>query len=46
MKNEPHADEHIRVNGIARLMDDWYRIYDVKEDQKLYVAPERRVKIW
>lgn len=46
MKNEPHADNHIRINGIARLMDDWYRIYDVKEDQKLYVAPERRVKIW
>lgn len=46
LKNEPHADDHIRINGIARLMDDWYRIYDVKEDQKLYVAPERRVKIW
>ena len=45
-KNEPHADDHIRINGIARLMDDWYRIYNVTEDQKLYVAPDKRVKIW
>lgn len=46
MLNEPHADEHIRINGIVRLMDDWYRIYDVQPGDALYVAPEDRVKIW
>ena len=45
-KEEPHADNHIRINGISRLMDDWYRIYNVTQDQKLYVAPDKRVKIW
>ena len=29
-----------------RLFDDWYRLYDVKPTDKLYVAPEDRVKIW
>lgn len=46
MKDEPHADDHIRINGISRLMDDWYRIYNVTQGQKLYVAPDKRVKIW
>ena len=46
MQNEPHADNHIRINGIVRLMDDWYRIYDVQPGDSLYVAPEDRVKIW
>ena len=41
-----HSAGHNRVNGIVRLIDDWYRLYDVKPTDKLYVAPEDRVKIW
>ena len=41
-----HSAGHNRVNGIVRLFDDWYRLYDVKPTDKLYVAPEDRVKIW
>lgn len=41
-----HSAPHNRVNGILRLMDDWYRLYDVKPTDKLYVAPADRVKIW
>lgn len=44
--NDPHSAGHNRVNGIVRLFDDWYRLYDVKPTDKLYVAPEDRVKIW
>lgn len=43
---DSHSAGHNRVNGIARLIDDWYRLYDVKPSDKLYVAPEDRVKIW
>ncbi len=43
---DPHSVGHNRVNGIARLFDDWYRLYDVKPTDKLYLAPEARVKIW
>ena len=41
-----HSAGHNRVNGIVRLFDDWYRLYDVRPTDKLYVAPENRVKIW
>ena len=44
--NDIHSAGHNRVNGIVRLFDDWYRLYDVKPTDKLYVAPEDRVKIW
>ena len=43
---DPHSAGHNRVNGIVRLFDDWYRLYDVKPTDKLYLAPEQRVKIW
>lgn len=43
---DTHSAGHNRVNGIARLIDDWYRLYDVKTTDKLYVAPEDRVIIW
>lgn len=45
-QNDTHSANHNRVNGMMRLQDDWYRLYDVKSTDKLYVAPENRVKIW
>ena len=44
--NDNHSANHNRVNGMMRLQDDWYRLYDVKPTDKLYLAPEDRVKIW
>ena len=41
-----HSACHNRINGMLRLQDDWYRLYDVKPTDKLYLAPEDRVKIW
>lgn len=43
---DSHSAGHNRVNGIARLFDECYRLYDVKPTDKLYLAPEARVKIW
>ena len=43
---DPHSAPHNRINGMMRLLDDWYRLYDVKPTDKLYVAPQNRVKIW
>ena len=41
-----HSAGHNRVNGIVRLFDDWYRLYDVQPEDKLYLKPKDRVKIW
>ena len=43
---DEHAADHVRVNGMASLQDDWYRVFDVKSTDKLYLTPENRVKIW
>jgi endothelin-converting enzyme/putative endopeptidase len=30
----------------VRNLDAWYQAYDVKPGQKLYLAPEQRVRVW
>ena len=43
---DPHAPPKYRINGIVRNFDEWYRAFGVKPDDKLYLAPEARVRIW
>ncbi len=45
-ETDNHAANHVRVNGISRLMDDWYTLFGVEPEDELYVKPEDRVKIW
>ena len=45
-ERDGHSAAHNRVNGMMRLQDDWYRLFDVKSTDKLYLAPQDRVKIW
>jgi putative endopeptidase len=44
--SDPHSPRMYRVNGVVRNMDAWYDAFDVKPGNKLYVAPEDRVRIW
>jgi putative endopeptidase len=50
LRNAILTDEHspgmYRANGVVRNLDDWYAAFDVKPGDKLYVPPEKRVKIW
>ena len=46
IKNDPHAPDKIRVNGVLSNFSDFYDVYDVKEGDGLYIAPEKRVSIW
>ena len=41
-----HSLFHERVNGVVMNTDDWYDLFDVKPGDKLYLAPEKRVRIW
>ena len=41
-----HSPEKYRVNGVVPNMDAWYPLFDVKPSDKLYVAPQDRVRIW
>ena len=46
LTSDPHSPPVARVNNVVRNIDDWYRAYDVKPGQALYVAPDARVRIW
>ena len=46
VNTDVHSANHNRVNGIDRLMDDWYTLFGVEPGDKLYVKPEDRMKIW
>jgi predicted metalloendopeptidase len=44
--SDPHSPGVFRCNGVARNVDAWYTAFDVKPEQKLYLPPEQRLKIW
>jgi putative endopeptidase len=44
--SDPHSPGEFRVNGVVRNVDAWYKAFDVKPGDKLYLPPEQRVKIW
>ncbi|MDO5750452.1 MAG: M13-type metalloendopeptidase [Rothia sp. (in: high G+C Gram-positive bacteria)] len=43
---DPHSPDEFRVNGIVRNIDAFYDAFEVAEGDKLYLAPEDRVRIW
>ena len=42
---DPHAPAEYRADTV-RNIDAWYKAFDVKPGQTLYLAPENRVRIW
>lgn len=43
---DTHAPNKVRVNAVLSSCDAFYDTYDIKETDKMYVAPENRVGIW
>jgi putative endopeptidase len=41
-----NAPTFLRVNGPARNMDSFYRSFDVTPEDKMYIAPQDRARIW
>jgi putative endopeptidase len=44
--SDPHSPRQYRVNGPVRNIDAWYAAFGVKLGDKLYIAPDQRVRIW
>ena len=42
----PHSPEMYRANGPLRNIPEFYSTFGVKEGDKMYLAPEKRTKIW
>lgn len=43
--NDTHAPESYRI-ATVRNLDAWYAAFDVRPGDRLYLAPEQRVRIW
>ena len=46
INTDPHSPADYRVNGIVRNVPEFYAAFDIQEGDSLYLAPEKRVKIW
>ena len=46
IEKDEHSLFRERVNGVVTNTDDWYDLFDVKPTDKLYLAPEKRIRIW
>ena len=44
--SNPHSPDMYRAETAPRNIDAWYKAFDVKPGQTLYLAPADRVKIW
>lgn len=44
--SDPHSPPKFRVNGVVRNIPEFYKAFDVKPTDSLYLAPEKRVRIW
>ena len=43
---DPHSPGEFRALGSLSNMDEFYQAFNVKEGDAMYIAPEKRVKIW
>lgn len=41
-----HSPAEIRVNAVLSTTDKFYFAYDITENDKMYIAPNKRIRIW
>ena len=46
LATDPHSPERLRTFAPLRNIDAWYDAFGVKPGDKLYIAPEDRVRLW
>ncbi|MDR0789024.1 MAG: M13 family metallopeptidase [Bifidobacteriaceae bacterium] len=46
LNTDPHSPAEFRVNQILKNIDEFYEVYGVKQGDAMYLAPEKRVRIW
>lgn len=46
LASDSHSPDLVRANAVLMNMEDFYEVYDVKEGDGMYVAPENRLKRW
>jgi putative endopeptidase len=45
-KSDEHSLARLRVNGALPHIDEWYEAFGITEHDSMYIAPDKRVRIW
>ena len=43
---DEHSPGEARVNAVLSTTNEFYKVYDIKKDDGMYIAPSSRVKVW
>ena len=43
---DPHSPPNIRVNNVLKNIDNFYKVFDIQPNNKLYLEPNKRIVIW
>lgn len=46
IKTDPHSPGEVRATQPLKNIDAFYEAFDIKEGDPMYLAPEKRVRIW
>jgi len=46
IKTDPHSPGEIRATQPLKNIDAFYEAFDIKEGDPMYLAPEKRIRIW
>jgi putative endopeptidase len=46
LTTDPHSPEEFRINGPLRNFEPFYKTFNVTEKNKLYLAADKRAKVW
>ena len=46
VKRDPHSLGEWRVNGALPHIDAWYKAFDVKKGDKMYLPEDQRLELW
>lgn len=41
-----HSPNKLRVNAVLPLFEQFYDVFDIKDTDAMYIAPENRTIIW
>ena len=44
--SDPHSRPKFRVNGVVRNIDGWYEAFGIRPGDALWIAPDKRVRVW
>jgi putative endopeptidase len=43
---DTHSPDKVRVNAVLSSIEEFYRVYNIIEDDEMYRVQEERIKVW